>query len=705
MRHEAAVLGRCMGVLITVGASLLALHMVGCGSSGGSSGGSTASGNGVAVSGSVSVPSDANTSESAPLGKSVGLHKGVELPSADVASLSKDTAVGSGREVTITDAKSGVVLATGTTDSSGGYSLGIPTTTTDCIISVKIDDTTELNRIYTATGSAATGVSVDADTTSASVAVLQKCQEVAGITTDIDISDLPSKCGAAITAGTLIPDAIYTPYLAVIDSGVDAGSADASTGKGAAGAHGLMYREILKNKLRGTGGLQGVDPWDVVRKAYLNADSTALAQMGTYAPTISATVTPTAALAFAKDLGKSMAAVTNDKTTSDKCKGDWTAVSKLYENFDATQATKVLANPDDLQFQLKDSFDNKQTDKLKDKKYTTLFTDACGDKNFSNLKTDDERKAYTKLIYNTDLSTKTAAEAKTIGTGLINTFAAACPSGTCDSTKLTAVTNNPTVYTASILAQPHLYGGTTGSTYATGLINQVGTTDVITGTKPSFTACATASDCGTAVTGTFVCVSNFCQNSATAKPTGDSCAYNGDCISGTCNPVSKICTDPVAVGGTGTTSTIGGTLTTLLANGNSCLAGYQCSSGNCDLASHTCKAVTEVVAVTGTTVKLGGSYKKSSSPSNVLSASVIVTVITGTTVNVSLSEGLYGATSTGSFNSSTNKLTFSMQVYESGSHKTLTCTDVNVQSEGSTLLGMDACTLGSDTKSISHTKS
>lgn len=709
MRHNTCW-GRCTTLLIVAAGFLGAMYM-GCGSSGSGTSTSSSSGSGVAVSGTANVPSDASASESAPLSKSVSKAASDEL-SADVASLSKDTAVGAGKTVTCTDAKSGEVLGTTKTDSAGAYSVNIPTTATDVIISVKVNDETEINRLYTAAGVAATGVTVDADTSAATVAVLQKCQEVIGVTTDIDISELPTKCGASITAGTLIPDAIYAPYLAVMQSGVAAGSADASSGKGCAGAQGLMFRELLSNKLKGTAGdLKGQDPYDVLRKAYLTADSAALANVSKYAPTISASVTPSAAFSFAKDsLVKSIAAVTNDSATYTKFKRDPTVIGKFFENVDVTSAAKFVANPDDLQFQIKDSFDNKKTDRLKDPKYFNLYADACGDKNFSNLKTDDERKAYTALIYNTDLTSKTAAEAKTIATGLINTFGAACPSGTCNTIKFQSIQNNPTTYTGNVLAKPDLYGGTSGTTYAAGLIDQIGTKEVITGTPPTFTACATATDCGTAASGTtFICINHFCQNSATAKAVGATCSYNGDCLSGNCGTAAQASTDKICLDSAATTGSAGGfsgggTLVTLLSNGSSCLAGYQCASGNCDVASHTCKSGTDVAPIAGS-IKLGGLYKRATgADSSILSASLNVTTLTSSTVSVSLSEGLYGHTDSATFNSSTNKISFTISVSDSGTQKTLTCTGVDVQSDGATLSGTDACTLGSSTKSISHTK-
>lgn len=674
--------------------AVLALSWYGCGSSG-----SSGSSSDVGITGTVNVPSGASTSESVPLGKSLskslGASKAVEVPELAISDLSKDTPVSSGKEVTVTDAKTGTVLATGKTDSAGGYSVNIASTATDCIISVKLDSdgSTELNRFYTSSGSAATGVAVDSDTTTATLSVLQKCQELAGVATDIDISELPAKCGAAITAGTFIPAAINTTYLELVKSGVAAGSADASTGKGTAGAQGLLFREILSNKLKGS--LKGEDPWDVMRKAYLTSDSAALAKIGTFAPTVSATASPSAVISFAKDsLMKAISSVVNNATTWNSVKTDPGATASFFGNLDASSANKIWANPEDMQVQLIDSYTNNKTAKLGDSKFATFFVEGCRD----GVQSEAEIKAYTQLVYTTDGSSKTADDISTLAAAYKNTVIAACPSGTCDTSKVQSIHNNPDDYLKSIEANPKLYSGSGGATYASGLINQYGaTTEVITGTV-GYTACATASDCGTGS----VCVNNFCQYTATIKAVGESCSLNGDCGSGTCDSVSgatgKICKEPaVATGGTG------GAFTALLSNGSSCTFGNQCSSNFCDPSTNTCKSTADIPLIGGN--QLGGLYKKAATPTNILGADLNLTPnssATPPTVSVSLSGGLYG-TFTGSVNQS-GQITFTGSVYDAGTTKTLTCTNISATNSGGTLSCTDCCTLAGTSKSINHTK-
>lgn len=701
MRHNTRCWDRWAVLAVAVGGFLGAMYM-GCGSSGTATGSTS----GVAISGTANVPSDASASESAPLGKSLSKAVGSSNEvSADVTSLAKDTAVGVGKTVTCTDAITGKELDTAKTDSSGAYTLDIPTTATDVIISVKVDDETEINRFYTANG-VATGVTVDADTSSAMIAVFQECQDKIGAT-NVAISDFATKCGAAMTAGNLNVDAIYAPALALGRIGVAEGSPDASTGKGSMGAQFLSFREILSSKLKGNASdLKGQDPFDVMRKAYLSAEPTALANFAKYAPVVTAIVPPATAFAFAKSVAGSMNAVNNDGTSYATVKGDPTAIATFFGSTDAASAAKFLANPADVRSQFKTVFDSSATDtaakdKLKDPKYFTFIADAVGDPVYSKLPTQAERDAHANLWLKMDVTGKTAAEIKTISAGTINTVGAACPAGTCDATKLLGIKNNPTVYTASILSQPTLYGGATGTTFVAGLINQLGTTEVITGTKPTFTACSTASDCGTVAGATLICINSFCQNSTVVKALGESCTYNGDCASGTCDTATgsttKICKEPaVALGGTG------GTFKDLLGADSPCLEGPQCKSGFCDLNVHQCKATTTITPIEGG-IKLGGLYRKGSTPSNILAIGLNVTPISGSTVSVALSDGLYGHTESATYSS--GKLSFTItNINDAGTLKTLTCTNVDVLSDGALLSGTDVCTLGSTAKSINHTK-
>lgn len=683
MTARILIIGACAALF---GAAMIA----GCGSSG-SATGSTASG--VAISGTVSAPTATSASESAPLRKSEGLK---------AATYATDAAVGAGKTVTCTDAKTGAVHGTAKTDSSGDYSITIPTDATDVLITADLGDGTTLSRLYTAAGTAATDAAITPDTTTAGVVVMQKCKDLVG--EDVTVANFASKCGAPITAGTLIPKAIFGPFLDMITTNIT-GTPSATTGSGTAAGMGLAFREMLSRKLGGDANLRSINPAEVLRGAYVNGDSTALGQFTSYAPATAAAVDMSTMFGFAKNsLGPALAATVNDATTYGKFGADPAAVARFFDSMDSTNAAKIIAKPADMQFQIRDCFDNSKKALLKDPKYFQVFTAAVGDSTFAAQTSDDAKKAYMGMIYNADLSGKTSGFGD-IGKGFIAALGATCPAGTCNSGKLLTLQSCPTCLAGTIVNDPTQFAGASGTTVAGNLFSQFGNITSAAGAPtviPTLKACSASSDCGSG----FACFASFCQPTTAAagsttatKDIGASCSFSYECKSFMCAPT-----------GTGSTTQVCQTNTAAptIASGGGCTSTSQCAPPlTCDSDTHTCKS-----APTLPGGAFGGKYQKASGAANtVLDSTLFISFGGGgqqsTTFIVDLSGGVFGHLTNGALAS--GKFSFSGTVTtSSGASVTLTCSDVGttvVSNVTTALSGVGKCTLGGVSKDINHTLS
>ncbi len=672
------IMGACAAL---IGAEMIA----GCGSSGSATGSTT----GVAISGTVSAPTATSASESALPGKSVGLK---------AAAYATDAAVGSGKVVTCTDAKTGAALGTATTDASGQYTVNVADTTTDILITTEVDGTT-LSRIYKAAGAAATDAHITADTTTAGVVVMQKCKDLVG--EDVTVANFASKCGAPITAGTLIPDAIYKPFLDMLTTNLT-GTPSATTGSGVTAGMANAFREMFSRKRGGDANLANINPADTLRDAYVNGDSTAVGRFNSYAPTTAAAVDMSTMFGFAKNsLGPALTAIVNDSATYDKFKTDPAAISRFLDNADATAAAKFIAKPEDMRFQVRECFDNSKKDLLKDPKYFQVFTAPVGDSTWDATTSTDAKKAYMGMVYNADLSGKTSGFSD-IGKGFIATLGATCPSGTCDSSKLQTMQNCPTCFTKTVINDPAQFAGTGGATVAGALFNQFGTITSAAGAPtapPTMKACSTSTDCGSG----FACFNYFCQSTtATAgattstKDTGTACSFSYECKSFMCAPT---------VTGSATMVCQENTAATKLSSGGACTDTAQCAPPLlCDDTTHTCKTAT---APQGGNA-FGGRYAKASGAgSSVLDATLFISIGTNNSIIVDLSGGLYGHLTNGTTVS--DKLAFSGTVVNSvGSSVTLTCSNIDATASNNMITGLSkvgGCTLGGTSKDVNHTMS